>query len=415
MNTLSLIILILYVLVAQTVSFDVDYTLDPYTVNGIIAWTEPNCQGIAASTIFNGSTLAKNISNVCLARSFQLLRPLQGQEQLDISITQEPSLWHPYERGVNSLPCTSFIQSYFPINGSDRCYNTSPFTCHRMWINYGLDPALRVSKLSTTWAFLSTLPTIIPSACFLPSSTSISASSTTSSPLFPLSASATTGMRAAELSPLPSTTSPRTSGQQNPLPSSEVAKTTFHLSCFTGTSIRASTSSAMYISSYASASTHVTTGTPSSRTVTTSSRSFTQMVRVEPGNPTKFVPQTLDVSIGDTVWFYSLNGSFLLYNTSLEWPCNRLERYGDDAYKHVIFQVNTTEPLWLIGLQNRDGYPCCPSNHFALNPGTQTNKFFDSINHSCINITYPVATPQPTITATVVVHPNGDVVTTLIS
>lgn len=139
------------------------------------------------------------------------------------------------------------------------------------------------------------------------------------------------------------------------------------------------------------------------------------MVRVEPGNPTKFVPQTLDVSIGDTVWFYSLNGSFLLYNTSLEWPCNRLERYGDDAYKHVIFQVNTTDPLWLIGLQNRDEYPCCPSTHFALNPGTQTNKFFDSIKHGCINIAYPATTPRPTITATVVVDPNGDVFTTLTS
>ncbi|KAH2761560.1 hypothetical protein KXW10_000382 [Aspergillus fumigatus] len=92
MNTQSLIIVILYASVAQSVSFDPDYTPDPHAVNGIIAWTEPNCQGIAASTIFNGSTLAKNISNVCLARSFQLLRPLRNQEQLDISITQEPNL-----------------------------------------------------------------------------------------------------------------------------------------------------------------------------------------------------------------------------------------------------------------------------------------------------------------------------------
>lgn len=132
------------------------------------------------------------------------------------------------------------------------------------------------------------------------------------------------------------------------------------------------------------------------------------MVRVEPGNPTRFVPQILDVSIGDTIWFYSLNGSFLLYNTTLELPCERLERYGDDTYKRAIFQVDTTETLWLIGLQNQDAYPCCTSTHFALNPGTQTNKFFDSINHSCSNIT-----PRSTITATVVVHPNGDVVTAL--
>lgn len=413
MNIHSLIILILYALVAQTVSFDVDYASDPYAVNGIIAWTEPNCKGIAASTIFNGSTLAKNISNVCLARSFQLLRPLQNQEQLDISITQEPSLWYPSESGVNSLSCTCFIQSYFAVNGSGSCHNTPPFTCHRMWINYGLDPTLRGSNLSTRWAFLSILPTIIPSACFLPSPTSISATSTTSSPSSSSSVSAMAGTWAAELSLLSSTASPRTSWQPKTLPSSEVANTTIHpISSVAGTPSRASTSSAMYISSYASTS---TTGTLSSRTAATSSRSFTQMVRVEPGNPTKFVPQTLDVSIGDTVWFYSLNGSFLLYNSSLELPCNRLERYGDDVYKHVIFQVNTTDPLWLIGLQNRDEYPCCPSTHFALNPGTQRNKFFDSIKHSCTNITYPTTTPRPTITATVVVHPNGDVFTTLTS
>jgi hypothetical protein len=223
------------------------------------------------------------------------------------------------------------------------------------------------------------------------------------------SASALVGTRAAELSPISSTTSPRASWQRKSLPSSEIAKTAFHpASSVTGTPTRASTSSAMYISSYASASAHVTTETPSSRTVATSSRSFTQMVRVEPGNPTRFVPQTLDVSIGDTVWFYPLNGSFLLYNTTLELPCDRLERYGDDAYKHVIFQVNTTEPLWLISLQNQDVYTCCTSTHFVLNPGTQANKFFDSIDHTCINIT-----PRSTITATIVVHPNGDVVRTL--
>jgi hypothetical protein len=48
----------LYALKAQTVSFDVDYASDPYAVNGIITWTEPNCKGIAASTIYKDSTLA---------------------------------------------------------------------------------------------------------------------------------------------------------------------------------------------------------------------------------------------------------------------------------------------------------------------------------------------------------------------
>jgi hypothetical protein len=147
------------------------------------------------------------------------------------------------------------------------------------------------------------------------------------------------------------------------------------------------------------------------------------MVLVEPGDSLKFSPQTLDVSVGDTVWFYSLNGSFLLYNTTLEAPCTRQVRFGNDSYKHVIFQVNSTEPLWLFGSLNHDIYTCCRSAHFALNPGTQKDQFFRSIRSmkdDCYIVSVTVSTFQlpdvashSTATGTIVVNPNGDVITTL--
>jgi hypothetical protein len=159
----------------------------------------------------------------------------------------------------------------------------------------------------------------------------------------------------------------------------------------------------------------MTTKTMPPHTVATSSRSFTQMVLVEPGDILKFTPQTLDVAVGDTVWFYSLNGSFLLYNTTLEAPCTRLVRYGDDAYKHVIFQVNSTEPLWLIGSQNQDIYGCCPSFHFALNPGDQKDQFLHSIEEDCsiVSVSHLPDVYATTATNTIVVNPAGDVITTL--
>lgn len=137
-------------------------------------------------------------------------------------------------------------------------------------------------------------------------------------------------------------------------------------------------------------------------------------LKFHPGNIVKFSPRTLDVSVGDTVWFYSLNGSFILYNTTLEAPCTRLVRYGDDAYKRVIFQVNSTEPLFLIGSQDHDIYSCCPSNYFALNPGAQKDQFFHSIGRICqvVSVTHP-SNVYPTMTGTIVVEPNGDVITTL--
>ncbi|KAH1397235.1 hypothetical protein KXX51_007767, partial [Aspergillus fumigatus] len=50
-------------LFVQASSYGIDSPTDPFEINGIITWTEPDCQGVAASTIFNGSTMFKNMTN----------------------------------------------------------------------------------------------------------------------------------------------------------------------------------------------------------------------------------------------------------------------------------------------------------------------------------------------------------------
>ncbi|KAF7589628.1 hypothetical protein BBP40_004001 [Aspergillus hancockii] len=133
-----------------------------------------------------------------------------------------------------------------------------------------------------------------------------------------------------------------------------------------------------------------------------SSRSFTRMVKVIPGVNTEFQPQSLDASVGETIWFYSLNGSFLLHNTTLDSPCTPVARYGDDAHLHVLFRVNNTEPLWLLGQQHPEWYNCSPPSHFSLNPGAYRKEFHDKIDQYIY-----VSTAQyqrPTFTSTTVVR-----------
>lgn len=266
MNSLSQIVLLFCALVTHTTSYGMNYTPVPSEINGIITWTEPNCQGTAALSIFNGTTLSRNISNACLSLSFELLRPLQDQEQLDISISHDLDSWYPYEgqSSTKSLSCTSFIQSYFPVNETEGCHNTPPFTCHRLWINHGLNSALRGPKIFKSWNLPSPLPTTVPSACFAPSSTTMSDLASSSS----LSSSRVSRLTpTTELSPLPSTKSQRTSSQPKPPPSSAVATTSIYLTSSIAPT-RISASSAIYISSSASASTHVTTTTTPRSTIT---------------------------------------------------------------------------------------------------------------------------------------------------
>lgn len=104
------------------------------------AWTESNCQGEIAFTTFDNISFARNISNAYVSRSFKISRPLQGQEQLDISVARELETWFSDKDQLssNSSSCDHFQQSYFAFNGSTDCHNTPDFTCHRLWINPGL-------------------------------------------------------------------------------------------------------------------------------------------------------------------------------------------------------------------------------------------------------------------------------------
>ncbi|KAL4935872.1 hypothetical protein BDV06DRAFT_206060 [Aspergillus oleicola] len=108
---MNMISFLLVFLIGMAISEDAGDYLGSYGINGMMLWTEPNCHGIPASTIFNNTTLGQNISNTCLSQSFKLLRPLYREEQLDISIAPQPDLWAAIESQLlaNNLGCTSFI------------------------------------------------------------------------------------------------------------------------------------------------------------------------------------------------------------------------------------------------------------------------------------------------------------------
>ncbi|KAL4888223.1 hypothetical protein BDV59DRAFT_188917 [Aspergillus ambiguus] len=153
-------------------------------------------------------------------------------------------------------------------------------------------------------------------------------------------------------------------------------------------------------SSRISSSMRVTSTTPLPSIISTPSAPSTQMVRVDLGEVTSFTPQSLDASTGDTIWFYTLNGtygSFLLYNTTLEEPCLSLSRFGDDAYQYVLLQVNDTEPMWFLGRQpNEEWFHCYPPAHFALNAGSQRDQFLDKIQDSTVITVTTTTIARPT-------------------
>jgi len=104
------------------------------------AWEQSNCHGTLGITVFSDGVFSRNISNYQVSRSFSLNRTLEGQEQLDISVTKDFDSWYSDkdQLSMNSSSCTQFWQSYYAINGSNTCHNTQPFTCHRLWNNPGL-------------------------------------------------------------------------------------------------------------------------------------------------------------------------------------------------------------------------------------------------------------------------------------
>jgi hypothetical protein len=105
-------------------------------------WDKPNCEGnnIGISQSFKGCFLNHNLSNYFISQSFRLSRPLQDQEQLDLSSTHNFGSWYHNkdQYSVNSSSCTHFLLSYNAVNGSTACHSTPIFTCHRLWLNPGL-------------------------------------------------------------------------------------------------------------------------------------------------------------------------------------------------------------------------------------------------------------------------------------
>lgn len=101
------------------------------------AWEHPECEG-HGECIDLRMDLGLNMSSSRLSHSFTLKRALIGPEQLDISITDNPSTWYPLKNdGLSDNPsCTDFVISYDTFEAG--CHNSPPFTCYRLWMNPGL-------------------------------------------------------------------------------------------------------------------------------------------------------------------------------------------------------------------------------------------------------------------------------------
>jgi hypothetical protein len=85
-------------------------------------------------------SVLREISPMHMCPAVLSSRPLQGKEQLDISVTREfeTRISDKDQLSFNSSSCEQFQQSYSAFNGSTDCHNTPVFTCHRLWFNPGL-------------------------------------------------------------------------------------------------------------------------------------------------------------------------------------------------------------------------------------------------------------------------------------
>ncbi|KAL3470035.1 hypothetical protein BJX99DRAFT_264632 [Aspergillus californicus] len=69
-----------------------------------------------------------------VVRSFRLGRRLEGNEQLDFSVTGDLGHFGGFQ---DPRRCERYLQSFFARDGpgADACVNVSPSTCHRLWWN----------------------------------------------------------------------------------------------------------------------------------------------------------------------------------------------------------------------------------------------------------------------------------------
>ncbi|KAL4880319.1 hypothetical protein BJY04DRAFT_219313 [Aspergillus karnatakaensis] len=100
----------------------------------ITVYTEPGCKGLESTINLAKGSLWTEGTMGFVGLSVRLSRPLQRQEQLDISVAEgDVSNWG---RGDPRNPCKRLIRSY--MAGSSGCHMPGRFTCTNIWMNTGL-------------------------------------------------------------------------------------------------------------------------------------------------------------------------------------------------------------------------------------------------------------------------------------
>ena len=114
-------------------------SLSPQNSPGAIqfwSWPELGCKGAAAFAAIDDGNYSRNISAAQVSQSFKLVsRGLQGQEQLDLSVSDDVGKWSSTTAPSDDLSCSVFVKSYRPTDGIMSCQNTQRFTCFRLWVN----------------------------------------------------------------------------------------------------------------------------------------------------------------------------------------------------------------------------------------------------------------------------------------
>ncbi|GMF77636.1 unnamed protein product [Aspergillus oryzae] len=134
----------------------------------------------------------------------------------------------------------------------------------------------------------------------------------------------------------------------------------------------------------------------------------TWTVTVTPDEVTDFHPPSMNASVGDSILFFSTNGSFFLCNTTLEAICEPSTIFGGGAHTNILYTVNSTEPMWFLGYKYENWFNCFPPSHFALNPGSWQAQYSSIIHTGYAYISFTEAQydrPTTTITTVVTVHP----------
>ena len=124
------------------------------------------------------------------------------------------------------------------------------------------------------------------------------------------------------------------------------------------------------------------------------------------GTDSLFYPKSLDeISVGDTMNFHIVDGSFSLYTTSLESPCSVVNNVGNHNERSHLYSVTGIEPVWFIACPMSSSCYCDQQIHFALNPREQKATSMSNIASTTVVIkstTFPTSRlPMPTVISVV--------------